>query len=147
VARQNPRWWLLATSTCSKPYRNTGIALGITLSLLSRRDPPETLTYLGLQCPRWKQERSELLEGQQQLGISVIVEGRTLTLSVALATDGPLTEPQRSSVANKLTCYVLGRRSSESDAHTGPVRFLRLPTVVGIEHKPTLPTDNNAFHA
>jgi len=96
VARQNPRWWLLATSTCSKPYRNTGIALGITLSPLSRRDPPETLTYLGLQCPRWKQERSELLEGQQQLGISVIVEGRTLTLSVALATDGPLTEPQRS---------------------------------------------------
>jgi hypothetical protein len=42
------------------------------------------------------QERSELLEGQQQLGITVIVEGRTLTRSVALATDSPLTEPQRS---------------------------------------------------
>jgi len=57
---------------------------------------PETLTYLSLQCPRSKQERSELLEGQQQLGFTVIVEGRILTLSVALATDGPLTEPQRS---------------------------------------------------
>jgi len=108
---------------------------------------PETLTYLGSQCPRWKQERSELPEGQQQLGITVIVEGRTLTLSIALATDGPLTEPQRSLVANKLTCYLLGKRSSESDAHTGPVRFLCLPTVVGVKHKLALPTDNNAFHA
>jgi len=89
---------------------------------------PETLTYLLLQCPRWKQERSDLLEGQQQLGITVIVDGRTLTLSAALATDGPLTEPQRSLVANKLTCYLLGGWSSESDAHTGPVRSLRLPT-------------------
>jgi len=61
-----------------------------------RDEIPETLTYLSLQCPRSKQERSELLEGQQELGITVIVEGRTLTLSVALATDGPLTEPQRS---------------------------------------------------
>jgi hypothetical protein len=146
VARQNPRWWLPAGSTGSKPYRNTGIALGITLSLLSRRDT-ETLTHLGLQCPRWKQERSELLGGQQQLDITVIVEGRTLTRSVALVTDGPLTEPQRSLVANKLTCYVLGMRSSVSDAHTGPVRFLRLPTVVGVKHKLALPTDNNAFHA
>jgi len=102
---------------------------------------------LGLQCPRWKQERNELLEGQQQLGITVIVEVRTLTLSVALATDGPLTEPQRSLVANKLTCYLLGTRSSESDAHTGLVCFLRLSTVVGVKHKPALPTDNNAFHA
>ena len=59
-------------------------------------DNPETLTYLGLECPRWKQERSVLLEGQQQLDITVIAKGRTLTLSVALATDGPLTEPQRS---------------------------------------------------
>jgi hypothetical protein len=108
---------------------------------------PETLTYLGSQCPRWKQERSELPEGQQQLGITVIVEGRTLTRSVALATDGPLTEPQRSLVANKLTCYLLGGRSNESDTHTGSVRFLRLPTVVSVKHKPTLPTDNNAFHA
>jgi len=90
---------------------------------------PETLTYLLLQCPRWKQERSDLLEGQQQLGITVIVDGRTLTLSAALATDGPLTEPQRSLVANKLTCYLLGGWSSESDAHTGLVRFLRLPSV------------------
>jgi hypothetical protein len=90
---------------------------------------PETLTHLLLQCPRWKQERSELLEGQQQLGIIVIAEGRTLTLSVALATDGPLTEPQRSSVANKLTCYLLGIRPSESDAHTGPV--LSAPTHCG----------------
>jgi hypothetical protein len=57
---------------------------------------PETLTYLSLQCPRSKQERSEFLGGQQQLDITVIVEGRTHTLSVALATDGPLTEPQRS---------------------------------------------------
>jgi len=108
---------------------------------------PETLTHLGLQCPRWKQERSELLGGQQQLGITMIAEGRTLTRSVALVTDGPLTEPQRSLVANKLTCYVLGMRSSVSDAHTGPVRFLRLPTVVGVKHKLALPTDNNAFHA
>jgi hypothetical protein len=61
-----------------------------------RDEIPETLTYLSLQCPRSKQERSELLGGQQQLDITVIVEGRTLTLSVALATDGPLTEPQRS---------------------------------------------------
>jgi len=38
-------------------------------------------------------------------------------------------------------------RSSVLDAHTGPVRFLRLPTVVGVKHKPALPTDNNAFHA
>jgi hypothetical protein len=37
VARQNPRWWLLTTSTCAKPYRNTGIAVGITLSLLWKR--------------------------------------------------------------------------------------------------------------
>jgi len=81
-----------------------------------RDEIPETLTYLGLQCPRWKQERSELLEGHQQLGIIVIVEDRTLTLSVALATDGPLTEPQRSFVANKLTLYLLGIRSSEADA-------------------------------
>jgi hypothetical protein len=102
---------------------------------------------LGLQCPRWKQERNELLEGQQQLGITVIVEGRTLTLSVALATDGPLTEPQCSLVANKFTCYLLGGRSSGSDAHTGPVRFLRLPTVVGVKHKSAFPTDDNAFHA
>jgi len=43
--------------------------------------------------------------------------------------------------------YLLGARSSESDTHTGPVRFLRLPTVVGVKHKPALPTDNNAFHA
>jgi hypothetical protein len=57
-------------------------------------ETPETLTYLGLQCPRWKQERSELLEGQQQLGITMIAEGRTLTLTAALATDGPLTEPR-----------------------------------------------------
>jgi len=89
---------------------------------------PETLTHLLLQCPRWKQERSELLEGQQQLGIIVIAEGRTLTLSVALATDGPITEPQRSLVANKLTRYLLGGRSSESDAHPDLVRSLRLPT-------------------
>jgi hypothetical protein len=61
-----------------------------------RDEIPETLTYLLLQCPRWKQERSELLEGQQQLGIAVIAEDRTLNLSAALATDGPLTEPQRS---------------------------------------------------
>jgi hypothetical protein len=81
-----------------------------------RDEIPETLTYLGLQCPRSKQERSKLLEGQQQLGITVIAEGRTLTLSAALATDGPLTEPQRSLVANKLTCYLLGGRSSEADA-------------------------------
>jgi len=112
-----------------------------------RDDNPETLTYLGLQCPRSKQERSELLAGQQQLGITVIAEGRTLTLSVALATDGPLTDPQCSLVANKLTCYVLGMRSSVSDAHTGPVRFLRPPSVVGVKHKSALPTDNNAFHA
>jgi hypothetical protein len=39
VARQNPRWWHLATSTGSKPYRNTGVALGVTLSLLWRPDP------------------------------------------------------------------------------------------------------------
>jgi len=39
VARQHPRWWLLASGTGSKPYRNTGIALGITLTLLSRRNP------------------------------------------------------------------------------------------------------------
>jgi len=92
-------------------------------------ETPETLTYLGLQCPRWKQPRSELLEGQQQLGITVIVQGRTLTLSVALATGGPLTEPQRSLVANKLTCYLLGIRSNESDAHTSPV--LSAPTHCG----------------
>jgi hypothetical protein len=109
-------------------------------------ETPETLTYLGLQWPRWKQERSELLEGQQQLGITVIDEGRTLTLSVALAIDGPLTEPQRSLVAKKLTCYLVGKRSSESDAHTGAVRFLRLPSVVGVKHKPALPT-KNAFRA
>jgi len=108
---------------------------------------PETMTYLGLQCPRSKQERSELLEGQQQLDVTVIFKGRTLTLSVALATDGPLTEPQRSLVANKLTCYLPSGRSSESDAHTGSVRSLRLPTVVGVKQKPALPTDNNAFHA
>jgi len=112
-----------------------------------RDEIPETLTYVGVQCPRWKQERSELLEGQQQLGITVIVEGRTLTLSVALATDGPLTEHQRSSMANKRICYLLGGRSSGSDAHTGSVRSLRLPSVVGFKHKPALPTDNNAFHA
>jgi hypothetical protein len=82
-----------------------------------------------------------------QLGITVIVEGRTLTLSVALATDGPLTEHQRSSMANKRICYLLGGRSSGSDAHTGSVRSLRLPSVVGFKHKPALPTDNNAFHA
>jgi len=92
-------------------------------------EPPRTLPYLGLQCPRWKQEHSELLEGQQQLGSSVIVKGRTLTLSVALACDGPLTEPQRSLVANKLTLYLLGGRSSESDAHTGLV--LSTPTHCG----------------
>jgi len=63
----------------------------------------------------------------------VIAEGRTLTLSAALATDGPLTEPQRSFVANKLTCYLLGSRSSEADAYTGTVRFLRLPTVGGCQ--------------
>jgi len=97
---------------------------------------------LGLQCPRSKQERSELLGGHQQLGITVIVEGRTLTLSVALATDGLLTEPQRSLVANKLTLHLLGSRSNESDEHTGLVHFLRLPTVVGVKHKPALPTDN-----
>ena len=124
----NPRCRLLASSTASKPYRDTGIALGITLSLLWKRDP-RTLPYLGLQCPRWKQEHSELLEGQQQLGSSVIVKGRTLTLSVALACDGPLTEPQRSLVANKLTLYLLGGRSSESDAHTGLV--LSTPTHCG----------------
>jgi len=39
VARENPRWWLLTSSTGSKPHRNTGIALGITLSLLWKRDP------------------------------------------------------------------------------------------------------------
>jgi len=38
VARHNTRRWLLASSTGTKPYRNTGIALGITLSLLSRRE-------------------------------------------------------------------------------------------------------------
>jgi len=108
---------------------------------------PETLTYLLLQCPRWKQERSELLEGRHQPGITVIVKGRTLTLSVALATGGPLTEPQRSFVANRLTCYLPSGRSSESDAHTGLVCFLRLSTVVSVKHKPALPTDNNAFHA
>jgi len=59
----------------------------------------------------------------------VIAEGRTLTLSVALATDGPLTEPQRSWAANKLTCYLLGSRSSEWDAHTGLVLFV--PTHCG----------------
>jgi hypothetical protein len=85
---------------------------------------PEKLTHLLLQCPRWKHERSELLEGQQQLGITVIVEGRTLILSVALATDGPLTEPQRSLVANKLTFYLLSGRSNESDEHTGLVLFV-----------------------
>jgi len=63
------------------------------------------------------------------MGITVIDEGRTLTLSVALATDGPLTEPQRSWVANKLTCYLLGKRSSEWDAHTGLVLFV--PTHCG----------------
>jgi len=63
----------------------------------------------------------------------VIVEDRTLTLSVALATDGPLTEPQRSFVANKLTLYLLGIRSSEADAYTGTVRFLRQPTVGGCQ--------------
>ena len=103
---------------------------------------PETLTYLLLQCPRWKQERSELLEGRHQPGITVIVKGRTLTLSVALATDGSLIVRQRSFVANKLTCYLLGARSNESDEHTGLVHFLRLPTVVGVKHKPALPTDN-----
>jgi len=39
VARQNPRWWLLASGTGSKPYRDTGIALGVTLFLLRKRDP------------------------------------------------------------------------------------------------------------
>jgi len=39
VAGQNARWWLLATSTGSKPHRNTGIALGVTLSLLWKREP------------------------------------------------------------------------------------------------------------
>jgi len=111
-----------------------------------RDEIPETLTYLGLQCSRWKQERSELLAGQQQLSITVIAEGRTLTLRAALATDGPLTDPQRSLVANKLTCYLLGGRSSGSDAHTGPV--LSAPTFcMGVKHKPALPTDDNAFHA
>ena len=86
-----------------------------------RDEIPETLTYLGLQWPRWKQERSELLEGQQQLGNTVIAKGRTFTLSAALATDGSLTDPQCSLVANKLTCYLLGGRSSGSDAHTGLV--------------------------
>jgi len=53
---------------------------------------------------------------------------RPRTLSVALATDAPLNEPQRSLVAHKLTLYLLGGRSSESDAHTDLVRSLRLPT-------------------
>jgi len=39
MARQNARWWLPAGSTGSEPYGNTGIALGITLSLLRRRNP------------------------------------------------------------------------------------------------------------
>jgi len=108
---------------------------------------PETLTNVGLQCPRWKQERSELLGGQQQLGITMIAEGRTFTLRAALATDGPLTDPQCSLVANKLTCYLLGGRSSGSDAHTGSVRSLRPPSVVGVKHKSAFPTDDNAFHA
>jgi hypothetical protein len=43
--------------------------------------------------------------------------------------------------------YLLGARSSESDTHTGPVRFLRLPTVVGVKHKPALPTDIWAYSA
>jgi len=64
------------------------------------------------------QERSELLEGQQQLGIIVIAEGRTLTLSVALATDGPLTEPQRSLMANKLTCYLLEKKGPANRMRT-----------------------------
>jgi hypothetical protein len=54
VARQNPRWWLLTSSTGSKPYRDTGIALGITLSLLSRRNPRDAdifrLTVLALEA-------------------------------------------------------------------------------------------------
>jgi len=112
-----------------------------------RDEIPETLTYLGLQCSRWKQERSELVEGQQQLGITMIAEGRTFTLRAALATDGPLTDPQCSLVANKLTCYLLGGRSSGSDAHTGSVRSLRPPSVVGVKHKSAFPTDDNAFHA
>jgi len=54
VARQNPRWWFLTSGTGSKPYRSTGIALGITLSLLSRRDPRDadifTVTVAALEA-------------------------------------------------------------------------------------------------
>jgi len=97
---------------------------------------PETMTYLGLQCPRWKQE----------LDVTVIFKGRTLTLSVALATDGLLTEPQRSLVANKLTLYLLGGRSSESDAHTGPV--LSAPTYwwVSSRNPHCQPTTTHSMH-
>jgi hypothetical protein len=109
-------------------------------------ETPKTLTYLGLQCPRWMQERSELLEGQQQLGIIVIAEGRTLTLSVALATDGPLTEPQRSLMANKLTCYLLEKRVQRIGCEHGFSVLCAYP-LAGVKHKPALPTDNNAFHA
>jgi len=107
---------------------------------------PETLTHLLLQCPRWKQERSELLEGQQQLGIIVIAEGRTLTLSVALATDGPLTEPQRSLMANKLTLYLLGGRSSESGAHTGPLLSAPTHWWVSSTNPPCQPTTTHSMH-
>jgi len=41
----NLRCRLLASSTASKPYRDTGIALGITLSLLWKRDPPDAAIF------------------------------------------------------------------------------------------------------
>jgi hypothetical protein len=56
----------------------------------------------------------------------VVNEGQPLTLSVVLATDGPVTELQHSPVVSELILYPLGGRSSEPDAHTGPV--LRVPT-------------------
>jgi len=42
----NLRCRLLASSTASKPYRDTGIALGITLSLLETRPPDAAIFRL-----------------------------------------------------------------------------------------------------
>jgi len=50
VARQNPRWWLPAGSTVSKPDRSTGIALEVTLTLLRKRDP-RNADIFGLTVP------------------------------------------------------------------------------------------------
>jgi len=73
-----------------------------------------------------KKERCYRFKRQQHLGIIVVNEGHPLTLSVVLATNGPVAEPQCSRVASELILYLLGGRSSERDAHTGPV--LRAPT-------------------